>query len=93
MMTHYPLNLGRLCWHTQDDVVGLWLMMVYMVKFWLTFLSKSRQLTSPHSENWPNPINQKLNPNLEFRTNLDNFEIILIILCLSVIEHSADISV
>ena len=28
MMTHNSLTLGRLCWHTQDDVVSLWLMMM-----------------------------------------------------------------
>ena len=44
--------------HT-DDVVSLWLIMVYMVMKLMSFLSQSRRETSPHSENWPNPINRK----------------------------------
>ena len=39
MMTHHSLTLGRLCRHTQDDVVSLWLMLVYMVMILMTFLS------------------------------------------------------
>ena len=44
-----------------------------------------RKLAQPHKP--------KINPNLEIWINLDNLETILRILCLSISEHSADISV
>ena len=50
--------------------------------------STLRKLAQPHK--------LKINPNFEIWTNLDNldnFKTILRILCLSMIEHSADISV
>ena len=50
--------------------------------------STLRKLVQPHKP--------KINPNFEIWTNLDNldkFRTILTILCLSIIEHSADISV
>ena len=55
---------GRLCWHSHR-------MMWSVNRCWcdgdvcgdsvlIHFLSQSRQLTSPHSENRPNPINRKI---------------------------------
>ena len=55
MMTHHSLNLEKTLMAHTDDVVGLWLMMVYMVMKLMSFLSQSRQETSQHSETGPTP--------------------------------------
>ena len=96
---HTTLNLGRLCWHTQDDVVSLWWWCVcwFNVDVVIDVFSESEQAGNQSTlRKLAQPHKPKINPNFEIWTildNFENFETILIILCLSMIEHSADISV
>ena len=91
MMIHRTLTLETLHWHTQM-MWSVYRMMddgVYGRCRWCLFWVRGSR-KPVHTQKLAQPHKLKINPNFEIWTIL---WIILIILCLSMIEHSADISV
>ena len=73
MMTYHSLNLGRLCWHTQDDVVGLWVEDGIHGDE-VDVISESEQAGNQSTLRKPaQPHKPKINPNFEIWTNLEQF--------------------